>query len=58
MKGVQIRKFFSSLFSRIWAEYGDLQSKSPHSVRMRENTDNKKPGIWTLFTQWEAEQFY
>ena len=29
--------FFWSVFSRIWAEYGDLRSKSPYSVQMREN---------------------
>ena len=26
----------------------------PYSVRMWENTDQKKLRIWTLFTQWEA----
>ena len=26
---------------------------SPYSVRMRENTDQEKFCIWTLFTQWE-----
>ena len=25
---------------------------TPYSVRMRENTDQKKLRIWTLFTQW------
>ena len=25
---------------------------SPYLVRMRENTDQKKLRIWTLFTQW------
>ena len=34
-------EFFWSVFSRIRAEWGDLQSKSPYSVRMRENTDQK-----------------
>ena len=28
-----------------------LQSKSPYSVRIQENTDQKKLRIWTLFTQ-------
>ena len=32
-------ELFWSVFSRIWTEYGDIQSISPHSVRMRENTD-------------------
>ena len=32
---------FWSRFSRIWTEYGDLKSKHPYSVQMRENTDQK-----------------
>ena len=39
ISSVQIRSFFWSVFSRIRNEYGDLRSKSPYSVRMRENTD-------------------
>ena len=31
-------------------EYGDL--RSPYSVAIQENTDQKKLRIWTLFTQW------
>ena len=27
---------------------------SPYSVRMRENTDQKKMRIWTLFTQYHS----
>ena len=42
VKSVQIRSFFRSVFSRIWTEYGDLRSISPHSLRIRENTDQKK----------------
>ena len=41
--------FFWSVFSRIWAEYDDLRIKSPYSVQIRENTDQKKLCIWTLF---------
>ena len=26
----------------------------PYSVRIRENTDQEKLGIWTLFTQWNV----
>ena len=52
LKSVQIRSFFWSAFSRIWTEYGDLRSNSPYSVRIRENTDQRKLRIWTLFTQW------
>ena len=33
--------FFWSVFFRIQTEYGELQSISPYSVRMRENTDQK-----------------
>ena len=36
-------------FSRIRAEYGEMRSISPYSVRMRENTYQKKLRIWTLF---------
>ena len=42
MKSVQIRSYFWSVFSRIWTEYGEIQSISPYSIRMRENTDQKK----------------
>ena len=52
MKSVQIRSFFWSVFSRIQTEYGEIRSVSPYSVRMLENTDQKKLNIWTLFTQW------
>ena len=41
MKSVQIRNFFWSVFSCIRIEYGDFHSRSPYSVRMRENTDQK-----------------
>ena len=34
-------EFFWPAFSYIWTEYGDLQNKSPYSVRMREHTDQK-----------------
>ena len=30
----------------------ELKSKSPYSVRLRENADQKKLRIWRLFTQW------
>ena len=32
-------ELFWSLFSRIWTEYGEIQSISVYSVQMRENTD-------------------
>ena len=43
-------EFFWSVFSCIPTEYGDL-SKSLYSVRIQENTDQKKLCIWTVFTQ-------
>ena len=43
VKSVQIRSFLLCVFSRIRTEYGE--------IRMRENTDQKKLRIWTLFTQ-------
>ena len=64
VKSVQIHSFLWSVFSCIRAEYGDLRSKSPYSVRIQslysvriqslysiriqENTDQKKLRIWTL----------
>ena len=51
MKSVQIWRFLWSVFSCIRAEYGDLLRKSPYSVRIQENTDQKKFRIWALFTQ-------
>ena len=52
MKSVQIRSFLLSAFHRIGTEYLELLRKSPYSVRIRENTDQKKLRIWTLFIQW------
>ena len=43
------------LVHRIHTEYGDLRAKSPYSVQMQENTDQKKLRTWTLFTQCEFE---
>ena len=42
VQSVQIRSFLWSVFSRIRTEY---------SAGMRENTDQKKLRIWTLFTR-------
>ena len=50
VKSVQIRSFFWSAISRIQTEYGEIRNISPCSVRMRENMDQKKLRIWTLFT--------
>ena len=51
VKSVQIRSFFWSTISCFWTEYGHLLRKYPYSVRIRENTDQGKLRIWTLFTQ-------
>ena len=51
VESIQIRTFFWSVFSGTRAEYGHLLRKSPYSVRIRENTDQKKLRIWTIFTQ-------
>ena len=48
VKSVQIRSFFWSVFSRIRTEDGEIFRFSPYSVRMWENTDQKKLRIWTL----------
>ena len=42
VKSVQIRSFFWSVFSRIRTEYGKILRISPYSVRIQENTDQKK----------------
>ena len=42
VKSIQIRSFFYSLFSCIRTEYRQLRSKSAYSVRIQENTDQKK----------------
>ena len=44
--------FFCSVFSHILTKKEDLWSKSPYSVQIQKNTDQKKLLIWTFFTQW------
>ena len=46
-----------AVFSRILTEYRDILCISPYSVRMREDTDQKKLCISTLFTQWLYKPF-
>ena len=50
-RNVQIQSFFWSVFYLVWTKYGDLLRKSPHSVQILENTDQKKLRILTLITQ-------
>ena len=51
VRSVKIQSFFWLIFSRIRIEYEEIRSISPYSVRIRENTDQKKIRILTLFTQ-------
>ena len=37
---------------RIFLHLDWIRRFTPYSVRIRENTDQKKLRIWTLFTQW------
>ena len=55
---VQIRSFFWSVFSHIWTEYGEILRISLYSVRMRENTDQKKLRIWILFPQFSSRLMF
>ena len=50
---VQTRSFFWSVFPRIRTEYGEILRIYTHSIRIRENTDQKKLRIWALFTKCE-----
>ena len=49
--------FLWSVFSRIRTEYGEILRISPYSVRMREDTDQKKLCNWTLFTQCYTHEY-
>ena len=57
VKSFKIRSFFWPIFSCIRTEYRDLLRKSPYSVRIHENADQKKLHIWTIFTQWDDNSF-
>ena len=50
-------EFFWSIFSCIWTKNGDLRSKYPYSVQIREISDQKKLRIWTLFRQWTSVNY-
>lgn len=49
VKSVLIQSFFWSKFSNSQIKYGDFKSKSQHSIRIWENTNQKKLEIRTLF---------
>ena len=44
--------FTGPFFRKHFVKSVQIRSISPYSVRTRENTDQKKLRIWTLFTQW------
>ena len=44
---------FSSPYFPLFGLNIKIYSKSPYSVQKRENTDQNKLRIWTLFKQWE-----
>ena len=58
VKYVQIRNFFWSVLSCIWTEYRDLLHKSPYSIQIQKNTDQKKLRIWALFTQYLGRSWF
>ena len=43
---------------RVFPHSDWIRRDTEYSVRLRENTDQKKFRIWTLFTQWQWEDFY
>ena len=49
---VQIRSFFWSVFPAFGLKIGKIRNISPYSIRIKENTDQKKLCISTLFTRW------
>ena len=49
VKSLQIWRFFSSVFSRIRPEYGEIRNIFPYSFGMRENTDQKKTPYMDTF---------
>ena len=54
VKSVQTRRFFSSVFSYIRTEYGDILGKPQYSAQIQENADQKNLRICTLFMQWQS----
>ena len=42
---------FSGPYFPVFGLNTDIYSKSQYSVQIKENTDQKKLSIWTLFTQ-------
>ena len=52
VKSVQIPSFFWFVFPAFGLKIWKIRNISPYSVRIKENTDQKKLGISTLFTRW------
>ena len=52
------KEFFLFCIFPYWTEYGDLMSKSPYSVRIRENTYQEKLRVWTIFTFYAESKLY
>ena len=53
VKSIHIRNFYYSVFSSIWTEFTDLQSKYPYSVQIQENV------IFSCSVGfWEWKQFF
>ena len=52
VKSVQIRSFFWFVFPAFGLKIGKIRNISPYSIRIKENTDQKKLCISTLFTRW------
>ena len=50
MKSIQVLEIFWSLFSHNWNEYGDLQSKSPNPNQIRENKEQEKLRIISVYS--------
>ena len=48
--------FTGPFFRKHFVKSVQIRSISPYSVRTRENTDQKKLRIWTLFTQWNLQK--
>ena len=57
-KNVQIRSFFWSVFSPIWAECGDLFRKSPYSVRQGKIRNRKFGHFSCSETNFEIYDFW
>ena len=51
-----MKNSFWSVFPRIWTEHGDLRSKSPHLVQIRENTGPEKTPYLEIFEAVQVKE--